>query len=279
MKFYGQASAVADKILAQFKAGSLPKSLAPVFLHRGDNTPCRKWSWNNQLLLAISGYSEARGIKQWNDVGRKVKKGEKAFFILAPLRVKVKTEVDEECDPKFRLIGFRAVPVFGYEQTEGDPIPGRQHAEQFLKNLPLREVADAWGLKISSYSGEHDSAAGWYSPSRKTIALGVEGLSTWCHELVHAADDRLGSLKERGQQWKSETVAELGGATLLHALGYTTDADLGGAYRYIAAHACDAGIEPINACLTVLKRVCDAVDLILTTAETIKAAGVAGKAA
>ena len=53
----------------------------------------------------------------------------------------------------------------------------------------------------------------------KGIELCVKNLATWCHELVHATDDRNGSLKEKGQHWRSETVAELGGAVLLEVLG------------------------------------------------------------
>ena len=79
MKFYGHATSVAQQILAQFRAGSLPKALAPIFLHRGENVPCRKWSWNNQLLVALAGFDDARGVRQWNAVERFVRKGEKAF--------------------------------------------------------------------------------------------------------------------------------------------------------------------------------------------------------
>ena len=86
------------------------------------------------------------------------------------------------------------------------------------------------------------------------------------HELVHAADDRLGQLTERGQHWRSETVAELGGAVLLECLGQPVEADLGGCWEYVSAYARDAGLEPITACNRVLTRTCDAVALILDTA-------------
>ncbi len=104
----------------------------------------------------------------------------------------------------------------------------------------------------------------------QSIVLGVENLSTWAHEMIHAADDRLGNLKERGQHWRSETVAELGGATLLSVLGDDTEADLGGCREYVAHYAREAGIEPITACQRVLKRTCDAVALILDAAESLQ---------
>ena len=102
------------------------------------------------------------------------------------------------------------------------------------------------------------------------IELGVKNLSTWAHELVHAADDRNGSLKEKGQHWRSETVAELGGAVLLEILGFSHEADLGGCFGYIQSYATKEKIGAAEACLRVLERTCQAVTLILDTAEQIK---------
>lgn len=96
-----------------------------------------------------------------------------------------------------------------------------------------------------------------------------KNLSTWAHELFHAADNRLGNLTEKGQHWRSETVAELGGAILLECLGYSTESNLGGCWDYVAHYAEDAGLQSIQACMNVLKRTCDAVELILTEAGKI----------
>jgi len=103
------------------------------------------------------------------------------------------------------------------------------------------------------------------------IALGVENFATWAHELVHAADYKAGKLVERGQHWRSETVAELGGAILMRCLGYETEADLGGAWKYISKYALGADIKPLKACLDVLDRTCNAVALILATADELAA--------
>ena len=123
---------------------------------------------------------------------------------------------------------------------------------------------------MASYDGQTSGAQGWYKKGQ-SIALGVENLSTWSHEMIHAADDRLGSLTERGQHWRSEVVAELGGAVLLEIIGHETDSDRGGCFRYIEAYAKNAKIEPVSACTRVLKRVCDSVSLILETAEQLTA--------
>lgn len=100
------------------------------------------------------------------------------------------------------------------------------------------------------------------------VMLGVENLSTWAHELVHAADHRLTNLK--GAKWHKEIVAELGGAVLLECLGMEHDADLGGAFRYIQRHAEDAKMDTVRACVEVLDRVCNCVSLILDTAEDLQ---------
>ncbi len=269
-RYHGRAEEAAARILAAFEAGNLPKALAPVFIHRRDDVPCRQWSWANQLLTALMGYSDARGFRQWQAVGRSVKKGEKGFPIMVPMVGKRETtnEAGEKGEAKF-LRGFSHTTVFGYQQTEGAELPGNAENTAFIDGLPLIDVARAWGLNVETYTGKAGRAQGWYRHGQ-AIALGVENLSTWAHELMHAADFRLGQLKEAGQHWRSETVAELGGAILLEIIGQTEEADRGGCWSYVKAYADAAGIEPITACQRCLKRTCDAVALILDTAEALQ---------
>ena len=270
-KYQRKAAEAAQRIMQAFQEGGLPKALAPVFIHRADNVPSRQWSWNNQLLAALTGTSDARGFRQWQKVGRHVKKGEKSFHILVPLKgKKERTNSAGETETASFIYGFGSCPVFGVEQTDGDPLPPPDPAVMsWLDNLPLREVAEAWGISVDAYNGRDGAAAGWYRRGQ-SIALGVENLSTWTHELMHAADDKLGNLLEVGQHWRSETVAELGGAILLEMLGHETDSDRGGCWEYVKHYAETVKIEPVTACQRVLKRVCDAVALILDTAEGLR---------
>jgi len=94
------------------------------------------WSFRNQLIVLLRGHSEARGYKPWAGVGRKVRKREKAFYIMAPLLVLKKDDSKAGAKRSGRrpksagggptpeaekvLIGYKAVPVFGLEQTEPD---------------------------------------------------------------------------------------------------------------------------------------------------------------
>jgi hypothetical protein len=136
-----------------------------------------------------------------------------------------------------------------------------------VESLPLIEVAREGGLSVESFNGQGASYLGAYR-HHAGIALGVNNLSTWAHELVHAADHR--NSKALGQHWRSETVAELGGAVLLQILGYPHDADLGGCWEYIERYAEKSGLEVIDACDKVLQRICEAVALILDTAEALR---------
>jgi hypothetical protein len=266
-------------IVERFERGDLPAPLAPVFIRRKDDMPCRKWSWRNQLLTALAGYDDARTYLEWQKLGRFVKAGEHAFYILEPCRYSVKqkdTDTGEEKDVSI-LKGFKGGARFGYEQTDGKALPGREHERAFIDGLPLVSVAFSWGLRVGTFNGADGGAQGWFKHNGEhgvAIALGVENRSTWAHELVHAADLRNGKLVTKGerQELSNEVVAELGGATLLACLGYESEADLGGCFNYIKAYCDRNEAKPERVCMQLLDRICEAVALILDTAETLASA-------
>ncbi len=279
LQFYGQAETVATRLVERFQSGDIPKAVAQVFIRRHDNIPCRAWSWTNQLLTALAGFDDARTYLDWQSAGRQVRKGERAFLILEPCKRKVKDIDRESGEERERLAvyGFRAGARFGLEQTDVADADAwakagkrDESADRFLEALPFVAVARAWGLSVRSYNGRAGSALGKYRRG-DSLAIGVENLSTWAHELVHAADDRLGQLTESGQHWRSETVAELGGAVLLSCIGREHDADLGGCWEYLKHYAEANKREPAAACLAVLSRTCKAVALILEAADSFQA--------
>ena len=269
MKMIGRATEIAQRIVDAFREpGNLPKALAPIFVRRNDDVPCRKWSWHNQLLVALSGTSDARGIRQWNTVGRKLKKGCKGIWILAPCIKTIREKNDKGEEEKRNIVyGFKGIPVFAVEDTEGKPLLGNEQYDEWVRKLPLVQVAESWGIHVGTYSGEGKGALGYFQfgTGRKAIVLGTENLSTWAHELVHAADHHLTRLVD--DRNLLEIIAELGSAILLEAIGYQYEADLGGAYAYIQHYATAAGKPPVRACIDVLDRACSCVALILDTAE------------
>lgn len=265
MYYSSSAQNAVNSIVHAFQhPAGLPQALAYMHL-QGTHSPCAKWSFANRLLVALAGHTDARGFRQWQTVGRTVKKGSKASYILSPMLVR-KVEKDNQGNerqvsyPK----GFTTTPVFGYAQTEGEPLDTPDAA--FLDALPLREVAEKWGLQVSSYDATNHHAAGFYAPSRQEIALGVANLSTWTHELIHAAEDRLGTLRSTTPA-DAEIVAELGGATLLQMLGEEQQADLGGAYGYVQMQC--KGDDVIKRCTDLLTRICRAIELILAEAQKV----------
>jgi antirestriction protein ArdC len=266
MKYQGDVTGTIERILEAFESGNIPATMAQVFVEGAADKHCATYSFMNRLIVALHGYSDARGYGQWKKIGRHVKKGEKGFAILAPIMVK-KRDVDDTGRVVERsfCIGFKAVKVFGQEQTDGKPIKNAEEVQDFLSTLPLLSVAEKWQIEVTAYNGQEKGAYGYYMLNGQSIGLGTQNLSTWAHELSHAADDRLGNLKD-DKRWVSEVAAELAGAALLESIGFKEEADRGGAWEYISTYAKRAGVEPIDACRMVIGRVGKIVELILETA-------------
>jgi hypothetical protein len=271
-KFQGKSEQVADLMLKNFETGDIPKALAQVFVKRNDTIPSAQWSWRNRLIMALSGTFDARGYKAWQKVGRAVQGGQKAIYILAPCFGKKKNDAGEI---ETFIYGFKSIAVFAIESTDivdeelwKESNSGDATEMARLAELPLIEVAAAWGIDVTSYSGKTNASLGWYSHG-KEISLGTENLSTWMHELVHAADDQNGTLvKGLGQDQSNEIVAEFGGAILLHMMGYEVEADQGGAWNYIMAYSKNDKSKAMSACGKLIDRMCKAVDLIIETKTT-----------
>lgn len=266
-----------QKLLDLFESGDVPEAVTKVLLPPRD-VPSAEWSLANRMLCLLSGTDDARGYRQWENIGRNVKKGTKSFRILAPSFRKSKSNeqkagqllIDMGAAPKpagdvnFILTGFRAVPVFRYEDTEGEAINRQEYEPRKLP--PLADVAERFGCKVEYLGPGLDSSYyGFYAPDRQEIRLCTHHESTFFHELAHAAHHRvLGSMKP-GQDWRQEIVAELCAAVLCRLYGIQYD---GNAYRYIARHADEAKKNPHHACLSVLSDVEKTLNEILTTSET-----------
>jgi antirestriction protein ArdC len=267
--YFGKAENTARAIVKAFESGQVPNALSQVFVSGMLERHCSKYSYMNQFIVAIHGYSDCMGFKQWKKEGRNVKKGEKSFGILAPCLRKT-GEKDANGKDRSICIGFKAVTVFGYEQTEGKPRVEDPNAVKFLEELPFIEVAKAWGLEVSAYNGKEGQALGYYAMGN-SINMGVENVATWAHELAHASDDRLGNLNpKKMDRALAEVVAEFAGAVILKMLGKDEEADLGGAYNYIKTWAERDNLKLEDACRKVLGRVCDVVDNIMVAQENLK---------
>ncbi|MDX1999637.1 MAG: ArdC family protein [Thermoanaerobaculia bacterium] len=276
--------AIAARFLNAFRSKQLPKQLARLFFAEpSDEIPCHRWSVRNRFITLIEGHDDARGFRQWQEVGRFVKKGEHAFFILSPIVPSAKRRKEEaeargftlpaDDDPPRRPAGFRYTAVFGYHQTDGAPIAEYEERCRKVETLPLVEVARSWGLEVRALSGTREAGYLGRYQRGEFIAVGVENPAVWAHELVHAAEDQLGRLKTNptpADETESEVVAELGGEILLEALGRSEDVDLGFCYRYLV-HCCDGPGDVLAVCDRLLKRTLAAVTHILDTSDQLAA--------
>lgn len=257
--------AIANDLLSAFQTGTLPAALAQVFIRRKIDVPSKHWTWTNRTVGILRGHVYAAGFRQWEALGRHVRKGERSFHILAP---KLKKDEDAGSEENHMvLVGYQPIAVFGYLQTYGDPLPGAEDEPDFIDALPLIAVARSWGLSVGTYFiKDNPSALGYYAPGLG-IGLATENLLVWAHELVHAADHRLGTYSGRGID--SEVVAQLGASILLECLGHSDKSDPGGTYRYIEAYCKDHDRKVLSVCTELLERTCRCVSHLLDEAERL----------
>lgn len=265
MKLTLKAQEQLEQILEKFESGKIPKALAVSSLPRLD-VPCSQWSLNNRLLVFWAGTQDARGIRQWREVGRWPVRGSKALYILTPNHIKKREENEDTGEEKVReiLTGFRCVPIFRIEDTDGDPIDYPKLEPPTPP--PLIEVADAWGISVKYLPG-NERYWGYYSTNEKRIGLCTHDEQVFFHELAHAAHEKVrGKLKAR-QDWQQEIVAELTATTLMHL--YSKRPNAGASYQYIRDHAESAGKDVYTACLAVVSDAGKCLEVILKKAEKL----------
>lgn len=256
--------------MGMFESGDLPQAVARAVI-KGDARPCDRWSLGNRLIMLAAGTEDARGFKQWQEVGRRVKKGAKAFYILAPLTKKKtvrRTEVDPETggerevtEERTVVTGFRGVPVFRVEDTEGEPLPDYSPPEP----PPLFDVAKRFvdDVKYRPFTGGY---FGCFKPGKREIVLTTHDAFTFFHELAHAVHDTIkpGGLKG-GQHADQEIVAELAACALCELYGFRGYTWHG--WEYIKHYAALDGQQALKAVQGVLADVEKVLDAILGAAE------------
>lgn len=251
-----KAKETAGRLVSLFdEPDVIRRYVCPALIRAEPPRPADSWSLSNRLLVIAGGTDDARGFRQWKEVGRRVRKGAKALYILAPIHVR-RTEADAETGADVEdaiLVGFRCVPVFRVEETDGDPLPTYTPA----KPPPLADVARAWGIGVE-YGPFTATALGRYSPAQRRIRLHTHDAMTFFHELAHAAQDRLGMLVA-GQDPRQEAVAEFSAAVLAVLYGGEEKDAASVARRYIAA----SHLDPARAVTRFIAEVEKVLDAIL----------------
>jgi antirestriction protein ArdC len=245
-----------NRIIASFESGDIPEAVAYSMFPIPD-IPSSKWSLLNRTLMFLSGTQDARGFRQWKQVGRYVKKGTKSLRILVPCIVK--TENKENGEVEHSLRGFMCRPVFRVEDTDGEAL---YYEKLELPDFPLIERAEEWGISVKAIPGNY-SYYGYYMPNRKEIALATKEESVFFHELAHAAHEKVQGVLKAGQDSLQEIVAELSAAALCRMVGKQPTDRRGNAFRYIKRYAEKIGMTPHGACLKVMAETEKVLALIL----------------
>jgi N-terminal domain of anti-restriction factor ArdC len=187
------------------------------------------YSFGNILEIARQKPDATRvaGLYAWNQLGRKVKKGEHGIRILAPV-IGVRRKKDEEAEKDLRtqnqavLVGFRSAYVFDVGQTEGTELP--EFSERVAGNageyrdrlvdfvieqgiaLEFKEsIAPALGV---SYGGKIALLPG--QSSAEEFSTLVHELA---HEMLHKADRRTATTKTV-RETEAEAIAFVVGKTI-----------------------------------------------------------------
>ena len=248
------------KLVDLFKSETLVDTLHKTYLIP-EEVPARKWSLNNRLLMMMSGTIDARGYKQWRSSYRQVQKGSKAIYILAPM---MQTIREEGKDPYQILTGFRGVPVFRVEDTEGADVCYVKNAPKQMP--PLSKVAEKWGVKIQ-YFPSNEGEYGYFNARDNVISLATDDESTFFHELAHKAHSTIEPLKG-GQDPEQEAIAQLTAAVLARLYGKNVD---GYTFEYIGAYADGKTTEQVSKmCMKVLSKVEKILEKICTTANELE---------
>ena len=170
------------------------------------------YSFNNTLLIAMQrpDATLVTGYRNWQSMGRQVKKGEKGITIIAPAPIKRKKEqavLDQDQKPvigsdgkpkteevEVTLSCFKAITVFDIEQTTGEPIQtlapeiltaAVEDYDLFLQ--AIQEIAPV-PIRFDAIDG---SANGYYHNLDKEIVIKKDmsqsqTLKTAIHETAHA---------------------------------------------------------------------------------------------
>src|SRR5580658_7577059 len=187
------------------------------------------YSFGNILEIARQKPDATRvaGLYAWNQLGRKVKKGEHGIRILAPV-IGVRRKKDEEAEKDIRtqnqavLVGFRAAHVFDVSQTEGTELPEFServsgNAGQYRDRLVDFVIAQGIALEFKesiapalgvSYGGKIALLPG--QSSAEEFSTLVHELA---HEMLHKAERRTATTKTV-RETEAEAVAFVVGKTI-----------------------------------------------------------------
>jgi predicted DNA-binding transcriptional regulator AlpA len=144
-----------------------------------------RYSWGNCMLINIQRPDATRiaGYRKWQELGRQVRKGERAITILAPVVYRQSADgeasresTEQQSDLKV-VRAFRTASVFDVAQTDGEPLP--EIATRLLGDHPVH----AW-LRLQTIAGELG-----YSVSKAQLPGARNGDCNFAEYKIRVRDD------------------------------------------------------------------------------------------
>jgi hypothetical protein len=188
-----------------------------------------RYSFSNVMEIARqkSDATRVAGMYAWNQLGRRVKKGEKGIRILAPV-IGIRRKKDSEADKDIRtqnqpmLVGFRSAWVWDISSTEGRDLPELScevTGDVGVYRERLMDFVIAQGITLE-FKESIAPALGMCYGDRIVLLPGqspAEEFSTLVHELAHSflhrAERRINTTKTV-RETEAEAIAFVVGTTI-----------------------------------------------------------------
>ena len=248
MKLSEKAQTSIQKVITKFQQGDISPISYVARLSLDPSAPAHKWSFTNRVLAFIQADElDCRAFGQWKDVGRRIKKGSNAVYIVRPLTVKKKVSENEDEKETLVCIGFSTIPVFKASDTEGENLVSTYRPIVFP---PLIDLAYKFNIDVEFVPVAADRY-GDCTPDGKKIRLGTHDPSVFFHELTHAIQAKLEGKLKGEQDEKQEVVAEFTSAVLMDI--YDLRDNSGNAWRYISHYSKDPLVAITKAMGTIEK--------------------------
>ena len=245
-----------------------------------------RYSFANSLLIHAQNpeATHVAGYRTWQELGRQVRKGEKAIKIFVPYFRKGEDLITGE--EERHLVSFGVGNVFDIASTEGEPLP---EPPRVIESTEVTEVSrevnkrlGRWGIAEGLLMESKDfpgNARGFWNPAKRQICirkssyvdeetgeehdlvdpLNVTKTKTLAHELAHYAGNHNGQMDRQD----AEVIAESAAYVTLNRYNLDTATySLG----YVATWAGDANRMRAN--LTEVQRISNA---LITAIEGIDA--------